>query len=96
MIPALDPDPESDFQPFGNSKSRFGSSKKWNRNTSNSDWNERVAACLMRNLWPLFFLLRSIKRTDLTHSRAGSFVSRKDIFINQSGAMAAAIGASYT
>ena len=33
-IPALDPDPEYDFQPFGDSGSRFGSSKKWNRNTS--------------------------------------------------------------
>ena len=30
MIPALDPDPESDFQHFGDS----GSNKKKNRNTS--------------------------------------------------------------
>ena len=35
MIPGLDPDPETDFQPFGDSKPGFGSSKKWNRNTSN-------------------------------------------------------------
>ena len=32
MIPVLDPDRESYFQPFGDSG--FGSSKKWNRNTS--------------------------------------------------------------
>ena len=30
----LDPDTESDFQPFVDSRSGFGSSKKWNRNTS--------------------------------------------------------------
>ena len=34
MIPVLDPDPEYDFQPFGDSGSGFGSGKKWNRNTS--------------------------------------------------------------
>ena len=33
MIPALDPDPGSDFQIFGNSGSGFGPSKKQNRNT---------------------------------------------------------------
>ena len=33
MIPALDPDPESDFQHLCNSGSGFGSIKKWNRNT---------------------------------------------------------------
>ena len=33
-ILGLDPDPESDFQPFGDSGFRFGSSKKWNCNTS--------------------------------------------------------------
>ena len=32
MIMALDPDPESDFQLFGVSRSGFGSSKKQNRN----------------------------------------------------------------
>ena len=32
MIPALDPDPESDFQFFYDSRS--GSSKQWNHNTS--------------------------------------------------------------
>ena len=30
MIPALDPDPVSDFLPFGDSSSGFGSSKKRN------------------------------------------------------------------
>lgn len=30
MIPALDPDPELDFQLYGDSRSGFGSSKKWN------------------------------------------------------------------
>ena len=34
MIPVLVPDPEYDFQPFGDSGSGFGSGKKWNRNTS--------------------------------------------------------------
>ena len=34
MILALDPDPEYNFQPYGDSESRFGSCKKWNRNTS--------------------------------------------------------------
>ena len=33
MIPALDPDMESDFQLFGDSGSGFRSSKKRNRNT---------------------------------------------------------------
>ena len=33
MILALDPDQQSDFQYFGDSRS--GSSKKWNRNNSN-------------------------------------------------------------
>ena len=33
MILALDPDPEYDFKLFGNSGSRFGSSKKRNHNT---------------------------------------------------------------
>ena len=35
MIPGVDPDPESDFQPSGDFGLEFGSSKKWNRNTSN-------------------------------------------------------------
>ena len=34
--PDPDPNPESDFQPFGDSRSGFISSKKWNRSTSNS------------------------------------------------------------
>ena len=34
MIPALDPHPESDFQPFGNSGSGVRSSKKRNHNNS--------------------------------------------------------------
>ena len=33
MIPVLDPDPESDFQLFGDSGYRFGSSEKRNLNT---------------------------------------------------------------
>ena len=33
VIPALDPDPESDFQLFVYSVSRFKSSKKWNHDT---------------------------------------------------------------
>ena len=33
VIPVLDLDPELEFQLFGDSGSRFGSSKKWNRNT---------------------------------------------------------------
>ena len=34
MIKALDPNLESDFQPFGDSGSGFRSNKKWNHNTS--------------------------------------------------------------
>ena len=34
IILALDPYPESDFQPFGNSGSGLRSSEKWNSNTS--------------------------------------------------------------
>ena len=34
MIPAIDPDPESYFQPFRVSRSGFRSSNKWNRNTA--------------------------------------------------------------
>ena len=34
MIPALDPDPESDFLLFGESRSGFRSSKKQNHKTS--------------------------------------------------------------
>ena len=33
IIPALDTDPESNLQSFGDSRSRFKSNKKWNRNT---------------------------------------------------------------
>ena len=33
VILVLGPDPESDFQLFGDSRSRLRSSKKWNRNT---------------------------------------------------------------
>ena len=33
MILALNRDPESDFQPLGDSVSGFGASKKWNHNT---------------------------------------------------------------
>ena len=62
--------------------------------TEHSDWNERLAACLMRNLWPLFFLSFGIHKLDWHFSlipslsgglqaAAGSFVSRKDISVNQ-------------
>ena len=34
----LDPDPGSDFQPFCDSKSGFGSRRKWSRNTSNAEY----------------------------------------------------------
>ena len=34
MIPALDPDPESDFQFFGDFGSGFRSNTKWNHITS--------------------------------------------------------------
>ena len=37
MIPALDPDFVLDLQLFGDSGSGFGSSKKWNRNTSREE-----------------------------------------------------------
>ena len=37
MIPALEPDPEEDFQLFGDFRTGFGSSKKWSRSTSNLD-----------------------------------------------------------
>ena len=33
MVPPLNPDPESDFQLFGDSRSGFGPRKKWNCNT---------------------------------------------------------------
>ena len=46
MIPSLDPDLESDFQPFGDSRSGFGSRNKWNRNTSSP----------YLNTWPNFFV----------------------------------------
>ena len=46
MIPALDPDLESDFQPFGDSRSGFGSRNKWNRNTSSP----------YLNTWPNFLV----------------------------------------
>ena len=37
MIQALDPDLRSDFQPFGDYGSGFGSSKKWKPITSTGD-----------------------------------------------------------
>ena len=50
MIPALDPDPESDFQLCGESRFGFGSSKKRNHK-----------ACLYRSIQS--FLLRSKTRS---------------------------------
>ena len=44
MILSLDPDTDSDFQPFGNSGSGFGSSKRWMRNTSNSNFPSKNSA----------------------------------------------------
>ena len=53
MIPALDPDPESDFQFFGDFGSGFRSNTKWNHITSTlcyqnyqSIWCELSATCL--------------------------------------------------
>ena len=44
MIPTLNlnPNPESDFQLFGNSGSGFESSKKWNRSTSSLNFVHHV------------------------------------------------------
>ena len=36
IFSGFDPDPESDFQAFGNSEYGFGSNKTWNRNTSSA------------------------------------------------------------
>ena len=42
MIPPLDPDPELDFQPFGDSGSGFRSSKMVNRTTYNTSSKSSV------------------------------------------------------
>ena len=47
MIPGLDLDLQSDFQPFGDYKSVFGSSINWNRNTSTSEVSSFLEECLL-------------------------------------------------
>ena len=61
---ALVLDPKLDFQPFGNSRSGFGSSKNWNHNTSKK-YLGRIRLCEREN-GLLLICKRKVERNYVT------------------------------
>ena len=73
MILTQEPDPESGLQPFGNSGSGIGSSKKWNHSTSNCHIPTDLVLC------PVVDLLHPAQELDGRPGLLGHVVAQLDV-----------------